>query len=309
MDGKILLYQLRQLLEEGSTSSYLDDRTSYDFLNEAATEYAIIARALTNSQTITTVADQTDYALNSDYLYMYLTDSRNQYIAHYNTGTYITDLLWREPNAFTYNANTTSSAVPSRFTIKDGAAASTVSGTITAAGASVLGECTLTDATQTFLTAVSAGDTVHNTTDSSDGIVLEVVSNTALKIALFGGTDNDFDPWDEYVIVPQGKKKFVLDPPPSTAGHTITFNYIAKPAPVYSYTRRFRFDSIAMPAIIKYAAWLYKYRDREPNMGDRWYQHWERTVRKNMSITNKSFNRYSWGVNYTKTSFGDRSMR
>ncbi len=309
MDGKISLYQLRQLLEEDSTSGYLDTRTSYDFLNEAATEYSMITRALTGSQTITTVADQTDYTLNSDYLYMYLTDSKNQYIAKYNTGSYITDIIWRDPNALLYNAATQSVSVPSRFTIKDAESAPAITGTVTADGALSLGECTLTDSTQTFLTDVSVGDVVHNTTDNSDGVVLEVVSDTSLKVALFGGANNDFDLADEYVIVPQGKKKFVLDPPPSISGHTIAFYYIAKPEPVYSDIRKFRFDSTVMPSIIKYAAWMYKYRDKEPNLGDRWYQQWERALRKNKSITDKSFNRYSWGVNLTKTTYGNRTLR
>jgi hypothetical protein len=51
---------------------------------------------------------------------------------------------------------------------------------------------------------VSAGDTVYNLTDGSVGIVTGAVNSNSLTVSsLVFGTDNDFDEFDEYVIVPQ----------------------------------------------------------------------------------------------------------
>jgi hypothetical protein len=309
MDGKILLYQLRQLLEESSTSSFLDDRTSYDFLYEAAIEYAKVTRAITGTQTITTAAGFSGYNLNDDYLYMYITDDKNQYAIKYYDGNSNYFPTWREYGPIVYNNQTAATSIPDSFSIIDADFGANISSTTTAAGAEVLGECSLTDGTQGFLLTASAGDTVHNITDGSDGMVLQVSSNSVLQVALFGGSGNDFTNGDSYVLVPQGRKKLIVDPPSLTSGHIITFQYIAKPMPVYAEARRYRFDATAMPAIVKYAAWLYKYRDREPNMGDRWYQHWEASIRKHLSYTNKSLNRTNWKVNFNKRTLTDRSYR
>jgi hypothetical protein len=309
MDGKILLYQLRQLLEENATSSFLDERTSYDFLYEAAIEYARITRCLTGTQTITTTASTSSYDLNDDYLYMYAGTDRNEYWLKYYDGNGTYYPTWRDYDAIAFNNNSNATDIPSNFSIVDTALADNIGSTATSTNAAVLGECNLIDTTQAFLSTASAGDTVHNIDDASDGIVLQVVSNSALNVALFGGTNNYFTAGDDYVVVPQGRKILAVDPPSLTAGHTITFSYIAKPMPVYAQTRRYRFDATAMPAIVKYAAWLYKYRDREPNVGDRWYQYWDQSVRKNLSYTNKSLNRNSFKVNYNKRTLIDRSYR
>jgi hypothetical protein len=309
MDGKILLYQLRQLLEENATSSFLDDRTSYDFLYEAATEFTKITRALTGSQTITTVANQSSYNLNSDYLYMYPTSDRNEYFIKYFDGASYFYPVWRDYADTVYSNNTTATSIPSSFSILDAPFQNTISSTATANGLEFLGECSLVDSTQTFLSTVSPGDSIHNTSDGSDGIIINVLSDTIIAVALFGGTLNGFTSGDDYIIVPEGRKMMVLDPAPLTSGHTITFKYIAKPMPVYSQLGRYRFDATAMPAITKYAAWLYKYRDREANTGDRWFQYWEKSIRQNLSYTNKSLNRNSWKVNFNKRTLNDRSYR
>jgi len=309
MDGKILLYQLRQLLEEPSTSSYLDDRTSYDFLYEAACAYAEITKSLTGSQTITTTATTSAYALNNDYMNLYVTNDRNEYVIKYYDGSGYYYIPWRDYGPVFYQNSTTDQSIPNSFSIVDASFESNISSAATSTGTATLGECNLTDTGQTFLTTISPGDPVHNTTDASDGIVLAVTSNTVCVVALFGGTNNYVTSGDSYVIVPQGRKSLLLDPASLTAGHTITIPYVVKPMPVYSYSRRYRFDATVMPAIVKYAAWLYKYRDREANFGDRWYQVWEAAVRRHKGASDKSFNKGRWGVNFQKRTLTDRSYR
>ena len=188
-------------------------------------------------------------------------------------------------------------AKPDHFTIIDDPVLDNqVTGTATGDGAASGGQCILTDTAADF-SDVSAGDIVHNTTDGSDGVVLSKTSTTVLVTALFNGTADDWTSSDAYVIQPQGKLQLILDPPPSTGGHTLTVHYIQQPAPVYSDYGTFRFQSQYMDAIIKYAAFQYKYRDREPNYGDVYYMHWDRQVRMANHNLNRTLKRNKLTVN------------
>ena len=308
MDGKSLLYGLADLLNECiTTSTFLESKASYDYLYEAAVEFARRTRTITYSQTITTVADQTNYDLNPDFLSLYLRDGSNRYVVKYNDGTNDYFLPFRDYEAVSYNNDDTSVTIPNNFSIIDKQSLTDrITGTATSAGNNSGGECTLTDSTAPFA-SVKVGDDVHNTTDGSDGVVISVTSTSALLTALFGGTENDWDSSDAYIIVPQAKKQLVLDPPPSTAGHTVTIKYVQKPEPVYSYYRTYRFDRQYEPAIIKYAAWLYRYKDGAPNYGDAFYKYFDMQVRQAARTEQKSLNQLRMRVNMMKRSYGDRS--
>lgn len=309
MDGKSLTNGLAELLNENvSSSSFMESRVSYNFIYEAVLEFCRRTRVLTSSQTITTVANQAAYDINTDFLELYLRDNRNRYVVKYNNGNdYF--IPFRDYEAVTYANQTTSIALPSNFSIIDKQTLTDrITGTVTSAGASSNGECTCTDSAAPF-TSVKVGDDIHNTTDGSDGVVIGVTSTSALVTALFGGTDNDWDSSDAYVVVPQGRKQLILDPAPSTSGHTVTIMYVQKPDPVYSPYKTYRFDRQYEPAIIKYAAWLYKYKDADPNFGDAFYKFWDAQVRMAAKTEHKSFNKPSMKVNFIKRSYSDRSYR
>lgn len=310
MDGKSLTNGLAKLLNENSTTSgFIDLRTSYDNIYEAVLEFSRRTRALTASQTITTVANQTNYDLNADFLELYLRDSQNQYIVKYNDGTNDYFLTFRDYEAVSYANQTDSVTLPYNFSIIDKQTLTDrITGTVTSAGASSNSECSCIDSSAPFAN-VKVGDDIHNTTDGSDGVVIAVTSTSSLVTALFGGTDNDWDSSDAYVIVPQGRMQLVLNPPPSTSGHTVTIKYVQKPDPVYSPYRTYRFDRQFESAIIKYAAWLYKYRDGEPNFGDAFYKYWDMNVRRAAKTEQKSLNKPTMRVNMMKRSYGYRSMR
>lgn len=292
MDGQSLLYELRNLINESSGSGFLDTRTSYDFLWEAATALSQRLRNLTATQSITTVADQTDYTLNADFLEVFLMDTENRRVLKYNNGTTNDWLIEKDYNEIIYEDNTTSTAAPSFYAVIDDTQDSQVSGTATSTAAQSGGIATLTDTAGDF-SDVSAGDVVHNTTDGSDGIVTAKTSSTVLSCALFGGTNDDWSSSDAYIIQPQGRMKIFIDPPPSTAGHTITVNYIQRPSPVFSNYGAYRFQAQYKWALIKYAAWLYKYRDAKPNFGDAFFKFWDAQTRigsaqyKNTATKNK----------------------
>ena len=273
MDGKDLLRRLRQLLNEESTGGWLDNQTFYDWIYDAAVEYVDRTGCLRDTQSITTVAEDSAYDMNPDFLRLYLKNSDNNFYIKYNDGSNDHFLTWRDYEDIFYEKNTDSVSVPSRFTIIDADIPTQLSGTASAAGAATGGQCTLT---ASGFATVDAGAIVHNTTDGSDGVVLSKTSSTVLVTALFGGTGNDWSNGDSYVIQPQARYQLIIDPPPSSASHTITLPYIKRPAPVYSDYGIYAFVNPSI--LVGYAAWKYKYRDREPNFGDALYRFWEKDV-------------------------------
>lgn len=280
MDGWTLSRDVRELLNEESTSGFIDSRTTYDYLYEAACDLNSQIHTLTAQQTITTVDGTRDYNLNADFLDIYMVnDNGKKYVKLYDGSNY----YWVEyasPDYIYYLNNTDEVTIPSVFTIYDQRTPlDTITGTATADGDSTNGKCTLTDSTAPF-GSITVGDMVHNTTDGSHGVVLAITSTSALVTSLFDGTDNEWDSADDYVIVPKGRKVMSFDPIPSTSGYYIYVEYVQKPAPVYSPYDTYRFDNSWKPALTKYAAWLYKYRDREPNYGDSWYKYYDNQIRK-----------------------------
>ena len=309
MDGKTLTDALYSILNEVSTSSFMDARTSYDHLYEAACELVSRTWCLTSTQAITTVADQTAYDLNADFLKLYLQNDRNEYVCKLNDGSSDYWLKWRDHQGIVLANNDDSIAIPWNFSIIDKSTLDDpITGTATSSGTLSNGEAILYDTSAPFAN-VKAGDAIHNTTDGSDGVVISVTSTSELITALFDGTDNDWDSSDAYVIVPGGRKQFILDPPPSTDGYTITLYYLQKPTPVYSSYRAYRFDPDYKRALVMYAAWLYKYRDRDPNFGDAFYKFFDLKCREANRNENSSRNRTGLKFNFKKRSYRDRSYR
>jgi hypothetical protein len=301
MDGKLLKERIRELLNEDSGSRFLDDRTSFEFCYEAAIATADALQCLKTSTTITTVANQAGYTLPADFSKLYLRDANKRLFVKYNDGNADSFLFHAPYEEIVYNNNTTGVVNPEKFTIIDyPTLGSNVTGTVTSASDDVGGKSSLIDSGASFTSTVSVGDTVHNTTDASVGYVLAVTSATRLEVALFGGTDNEWDTSDAYIIVPQGRMQLLLDPKPSTAGHTLTVYYLQRPVPVFSDYDTYRFQPQFMTALVKYAAWLYKYRDQEPKFGDAYFLFWERELKKNKAQADDSLNRNSYKVNFKK---------
>jgi len=390
MDGKTLLYRLRNLVDEDSAATWLDDRTSYDYLWEAAKTTTRRLKNLTAKQTIETIADQTNYELNADFLsllntsndgrffikytstasdyFLYYRDLEkirfNDYLKTYDThqgtnavqtrnattfvdttqdfsdweteapGTAVYKILvtnygGSEQWAYLGDASTTTNAndtiavytdqgltttgwsgnnatpvmyrilkvstqeIPDCFSLQDSSALNTqITGTATSDGDASGGKSLLTDTDAVFWTPspsgdeASPGDPIHNTTDGSSGIVLSIYDGDKAYCALFGGTDNEWDTDDAYVIQPQGRVEIVLDPPPKNSLDMIEVWYVASPPPVYDDYGTYRFRQHVVEAIVKYAAWLYKYRDSEPDFGDKFYVQWDKAVRDESSDLN-----------------------
>jgi len=309
MDGNQLSYQVRQLLLEGSTSSFLDPRTTYDYLYEAVCELSSALRIPEDTQTITTVASTSLYDINTNYLCLSVKNDSDEFVVKYYDSSAYYWITYKDPNYIYQNNSLSNSSVPQSFSIVGKSTLpSNITGTATANGTSSGGQCTLTDSTAPFAN-VSAGDSVHNSSDGSSGLVLSKTSSSAIVTALFGGTGNNWTSSDSYVIVPQSRRQLYLDPPSLTTGHTVTLRYVCRPDIVYSEYGSYRIPDTYVPAICKYAAWLYKYRDREPNFGDAWYKYWDMQLRKASMNENRNPSKMKWGVNLKRRTYGDRSMR
>jgi len=119
VDGATLFRSLREAIGEAAGSQYIDFRTGYQYLWDAAIELSRRTKALKATQTITTVAETTTYTLNADFLELDLTDTRGTPIIKYSDGTSTYWIQIDDYHKITRANNTTSVSVPSLFTIID----------------------------------------------------------------------------------------------------------------------------------------------------------------------------------------------
>jgi len=269
MDGKEALWNYEKLLGEPSGSLWLDTKSIYYFIDQG---FSMVAEKIGNlhaEQSITTVADQVRYNLDAQYLGLHLRNSNGDYFIKYNNGTTDSFPYFESFTNIIYDNNTTSVTVPDKFSISDKLSLfSQVTGTTTSVGTVAAGVSTLADTTATFITSgVQPRDVVHNTTLATDGYVLEVTSETSLEVALFDTASNSasggWGSGDTYVIQPQGRKQLILNPPPSTASHTVTVYQIVKPTPMFGSYRISGLPEQYSMAALYFACSIAKRRDQD----------------------------------------------
>lgn len=280
MEGYSLLRQLRETLNETSTSTFLNDRTSFDFLYTAVQDFNFKTHYITGTQTINILAGTSTYALNPDYIGLALWDRDNRSYIKWTTGGNDQFIYQQDYANVVLENNTSTASVPSGFSVISVDRVANITGTATSIGTSASGEATLTDTGSDF-TNVTPGDFVHNTTQSTDGIVVQVNSTSQVVTSLFndGTSGSSWAVGNAYVIVPQPRWNITFSPTPSSSA-TVTIVYIKRPDPVYSLYRAYNLPFNYMSAIVQFAAFMYKYRDREPNFGDSMFKYYDGFVRK-----------------------------
>ena len=297
MDGATLIRTLRESVGEPSGSQYLDTRTSYGFIWEAAIELVRRTRCLKATQSITTVAETASYTLNADFLSLDLRNSNDEFIVKYSDGTTTYWPTFEEYDTIIYADQTDSQSIPDRFTIIDKPTLySQITGTATSIGTSTAGLSILTDTSGLFTTTdyVSAGDIIHNTTNASSGIVLSVTDATHLNTAMYSNSTGASASWavsDAYVIQPQGRLNIQFDPPCSTGSHTATVYYLQRPAPVFHDYGVYRFLPQYADSLVSYAAMKYKLADKEPSYWDAFKKEWASRLGEISKSTRTTFNR------------------
>jgi len=300
MIGAVYLNQLRHLISETS-GTWVDLRTTFDFLYEAAKDFSKETKACHNSQTITTVANQAEYDLNPDFLEVMTKDDHDLPVIKLTDASgNISWLSWESYSDYLQSSN--SASTPSSFAITDRAISTRLTGVITTGSTPSGGETSLIATGGTF-TAVVAGDIAVNTTNSYYGYVL--VAGTSPTTAMFnlttsGGAYVGWTIADAYMIQPAPRYKLILDPAPDTTGQIVTVPYLAKPTPVYSDYGVYPFATGYEEALISYAAWKYRYRDSKPQLGDPLYLAYERQMRKAKNVQRKATGAIGFRVNFMK---------
>jgi len=261
----------------------MDRKTSFDNLWEAAKSFSMDTKLYHTNQSITTIANQASYAIAPDYIEI-LTDNGEgkKTIKYADSTTFIGWPTWIPYSQLLTNNNTTGITYPNNFSLADSIPKTQITGTALATSADVNGESTLSGA---GFANVYPGDSVINTTSGYIGRVVSRVSATSLITAMFdinttGSPKIGWTLGNTYIVIPQSGYDLVLDPSPSTSGHIITLYYYARPSPVYSDSRSYSFATGYEEALIKYAVWLYKYRDKQPNFGDAMYRFYDAQVRR-----------------------------
>lgn len=303
MEGYTLLRRVREFLGEPVGGSFMNDRTSYDCLYDAVKDFNKKTHFQTGTQVIPVGANVSDYNLNPDFVGMALRDRYNKPFIKYTvngTDYFLNPMDYQD---MILANDTSSSSVPSGYSIIDAPQVAQIAGAVTADGAitASTGECTLTDSGADF-SNVAAGDFVHNLTDGSHGVVLAKIGGTSLSLlcALFEGTTNAWTSGDDYMIVPQARYQIIFTPTPSAVA-TATITYIVRPDPVYSPFRAYKIPSDAELPICQFAAYLYKYRDREPNIADALYKHYELFTSKAVKELNRGRSKPGFSVNLSKS--------
>jgi len=302
MIGSDFQHKLNQVLSEFN-STWIDLKTSFDYVFEAAKDFAKESKTCHGTQTITTVAGQAAYDVNPDFLECMTTDDSGNGIIQYSDGT---NSNWLGQESYSdYLQNENSAGTPDSFCITDAAIKTRKTGTATSNGVHAGGESVLTDTAASFL-SLYPGDAIVNTTKSYYGFVIAVPTTaTAVTTAMFdlSGRGGAYASWassDAYIIIPEARYKVYLDPPPVSAAQTVTISYYAKPLPVYSDYGLYPFATGYEEALIKYAAWLYKYRDSKPQLADPFYMAYERQMRKAKNVNRKAVGAAGFRVNFMK---------
>jgi len=302
MIGAELLHRLYQLISESSSSGWIDRKTSFDFLFEAAKDFAKETKTVHSTQTIATVANQAAYSLNPDFMEVITDDGYDNKVIKYSDGTNTTWLSWDTYKAVLSNDNSTSRYIPSSYTITDESPKAQITGTSGATAASTGGESVLS---ADSFTGVSAGDDVYNVTTGYMGKVLITPTTTSITTAMFditsaGSPAVGWTVADSYIIQPAQSYQLILDPAPETSGHTVTVTHLARPVPVYSDYRSYPLATGYEEAILKYAVWLYKYRDSKPSYGDVLYKAYDLQVRKAKGVNKQAVGARGFKVSFIK---------
>ena len=310
--------RLSQLLSESVGSYWVDQKSGFDYLYEASRDFSKEVKAFHNTADIATVASQTEYSLPPDFMEILTQDGYgNKTIQFTDLSGNVSWLSRIGYGKLLWENNTTSVSNPTEFAITDGFPADRLIGTATANGVNSGGESVLTDINADF-SSVSVGDSVVNTTRNYIGVVLSTygvmttqsgqkiltqsgipITTTLLVTAMFdvSSSQSAYANWtagDNYFIQPQSVYDIVVNPPPATSGMIISVPYICRPFPVYSDYGSYSFATGYEEALLKYAVWLYKYRDSKGNQGDALYRYYDQQIRKAKNIhrgatTPKSF--------------------
>jgi hypothetical protein len=305
MIGLDYIFKLKQLLAEFS-SSWMNLKTSYDYIYKAARDFAKETMSLQSSQTINLVSMQSQYTLMPDYLEIIMKDQNGSpmisYLGPGSQSSYPVWLTYEDYSDYLQSQPYNPPDVPNNFTIGGTYVSDILNGTAQLSTTAVGGESVLTSTGADF-SSLFSGDSVINTTRNYLGIILNTLpDSSSVNTAMFDmniqtGQPQGWTVGDSYIIRPSPRYQILLDPAPLQTPSNVIISYIALPLPVYSDYGVYGFATGYEDALISYAAWLYKYRESRPNFGDPLFLMYERDMRKAKNVHRKASGLVSGGLN------------
>jgi len=92
----------------------------------------------------------------------------------------------------------------------------------------------------------------------------------------------------------------VCDQPCLTVSETITVHFVQRPTPVYTDYGTYRFPGQYSHGLVRGAAWIMKYRDRDIEGGDTWAKAFERAVNQANMVGRGTFQKRGYKVHMRK---------
>ena len=151
------------------------------------------------------------------------------------------------------------------------------------------------DATPTP-TTWAAGATLTGATSLKTCTVISKVTATTYMVESRSGTFTD----GEIISDGTNSRDCGAGYPTFTGQQIATVNYLQRPDPVYSDYGSYRFAAGYEEALLKYACWLYKYRDLNPNFGDTLYKVYDMQIRKAKNVQRRAVGAKGFRLNLQK---------
>jgi len=276
MNAYSIISKVYSLINEPSTSALLDESTTYELLNTALKDFAKRTQLYVKKSSINVQTGVSSYDLPNDFL-KFFAKSEDDYALpsiYYNNNriTYIDYSTY-----LSLDRNRTAK-IPTNYTLNFSHPNSMITGTTASPSTVVNGEVLLIDNSRTFDPSL-IGSTVHVTHNSVtyNGYVIDYQSHISLIIATIPSTNISTS--DRYVISPPPTNVITFYPTPSSS-FTLPIYYIPSPPPVYSPYRPIPLPNDMLIPIACFICWLYKYKDREPAYGDKYFAIYETAVRR-----------------------------
>ena len=142
----------------------------------------------------------------------------------------------------------------------------------------------------------AAGATLTGATSLKTCTVISKVTATTYMVESRSGTFTD----GEIISDGTNSRDCGAGYPTFTGQQIATVNYLQRPDPVYSDYGSYRFAAGYEEALLKYACWLYKYRDLNPNFGDTLYKVYDMQIRKAKNVQRRAVGAKGFRLNLQK---------
>lgn len=227
-------------------------------LDEAACQFARLTGLLHGEVSLSTVAGQQAYDLPPDFIRPFLKNSRQRFTLRYtDLAGAVTWPVKVEYGPIFQGSGEAQAVAESWAIVKKGVGSTQLAGVTTEAAVRDANGSALVDSTASFVGAVQVRDAVRNETRGTRGLVLEVLSDTSVRCAMFPTGQGSWRQGDQYSLQPVAREQLLLAAPPLESGHTLLLPYVGLPAPVFSPSGFWVFSPEDLAAIVAEAAFLY----------------------------------------------------